>query len=126
VLAAGVPASWLAEPDGVAIRRLATPWGELSYRLARRPAADGGGVRYRLEPSSGEGLAAPPGGLVFTWPLAGAPGGARVDGRPVALDGEGGPGVPAVTVHGVPATVDLLPPAVPAVPAVPARGGEAP
>jgi len=89
------------------VRRLETPWGELFYRLARR---DGGGVRYRLDPDpvpAGEvgrrPLEAPPGGLVFTWPLAGSAGAALVDGRPAEVGEDG-----RVVVRGVPATVDLL------------------
>ena len=112
VLAAGVPESWLERREGIAVRRLATPWGELSYRLERRGAEEGGGVRYRIAaagdrsptPSTGRALVSPPGGLVFTWPLAGAAGEALVDGRPAAVGGDG-----RVVVHDVPATVELLP-----------------
>jgi hypothetical protein len=106
VLGAGVPEGWLAAPEGIAVRRLGTPWGELSYRLARLSSAAGGGVRYRLEapPATGRPLRAPPGGLVFTWPLAGSLGEALVDGRPVEIGADG-----RVVVHGVPTTVDLLP-----------------
>ncbi|HLE85198.1 MAG TPA: coagulation factor 5/8 type domain-containing protein, partial [Thermoanaerobaculia bacterium] len=106
VLAAGVPESWLAAPEGIAVRRLATPWGELSYRLARLGPAEGGGVRFRLETAPGTGrlLEPPPGGLVFTWPLAGTAGAARVDGRPVEVGSDG-----RLIVRGVPATVDFLP-----------------
>jgi hypothetical protein len=125
VLGAGVPAAWLERPEGIAVRHLATPWGELSYRLerlrasARAGAAAGasGGVRYRLERSSGPGarpLEAPPGGLVFTLPGAGgstgggaAPGRvgrALVDGRSVEPGPDG-----RVVVHEVPATVELFP-----------------
>jgi hypothetical protein len=81
VLAAGVPESWLARPEGVAVKGLETPWGSLGYRLER----EGGGVRYRLDPVR----EMPPGGLVLTWPLAGRPGAARADGEPVPL-GAGG------------------------------------
>ncbi len=81
VLAAGIPEAWLARPQGIAIRNLATPWGPLSYRLARR----GNGVRYTLPAET----AVPPGGLILTWPLAGRPGSARADGHslPLAADG---------------------------------------
>jgi hypothetical protein len=40
VLAAGVPSTWLDDP-GVAVDRLPTPWGELSYRLTRSPGNSG-------------------------------------------------------------------------------------
>lgn len=65
VLAAGVPAEWLAD-GGITVERLRTPYGLLSYNLA----ADGprARLRYRLD-----GLP-PPGGLVLGWPTpAGAP-----------------------------------------------------
>jgi hypothetical protein len=109
-----VPESWLARPEGIAIAHLATPWGELGYRLARRGEAEGGGVRYVLEgttpPSREAGvlparpLEVPPGGFVFAWPLAGRAGAALVDGEPVAVGDDG-----RVVVRGVPAIVELLP-----------------
>jgi hypothetical protein len=86
VLAAGVPESWLARPAGVAVGGLATPWGRLGYRLARHA----GGVRYAIP----AGSAVPPGGLVLTWPLAGRPARALVDGHPAALGADG-----TVVVH---------------------------
>jgi len=114
VLAAGVPERWLARPEGIALRRLGTPWGSLTYRLERRAEEAGGGVRYRLGAVPGGGVEAaphfdrplepPPGGLVFTWPLAGPVGGALVDGRPVVVGRDG-----RLVVQGVPATVELLP-----------------
>jgi hypothetical protein len=55
VLAAGVPGAWL--PEGVAVRRLPTPWGLLDYSLK----AAGDGVRLRI----GGGITVPPGGIVF-------------------------------------------------------------
>jgi hypothetical protein len=83
VLAAGVPAEWLARPQGIAVRGLATPWGKLSYTLTRQ----GYGVRYVIA----VGTEIPPGGIVLTWPLPGQP--------------KGGP----VVVRRLPATVDLHP-----------------
>jgi hypothetical protein len=59
VLGAGVPASWLAGGEEVAVRNLRTPHGPLSYSLR----AESGGVRYRIE----GGLAVPPGGIVVRW-----------------------------------------------------------
>jgi hypothetical protein len=106
VLGAGVPESWLDRPEGVAVRRLATPWGELSYRLERRGSSEGGGVRFRLEeaPGTTRPLDTPPGGLVFTWPLSGSAERGVVDSRPSEIGTDG-----RLVVHGVPATVDLLP-----------------
>ncbi len=95
VLAAGVPAGWL-DGDGVGVRGLATHEGSLTYRLERH----GGGVRYRVEP----GLAAPPGGIVFTWPLADRADHAVVDGRPHDLEPDG-----TLRVPRPPREVDLLP-----------------
>ncbi len=57
VLAAGVPAVWIAAPGGVAVRRLPTPWGLLEYSLT----AEENGVRLRV----GAGITVPPGGIVF-------------------------------------------------------------
>ena len=68
VLAAGVPTDWLAGP-GIAVENLRTPYGELSYTLRR----DG----HRLMLTIAGGLTLPPGGLVFRWPYADAPGAAR-------------------------------------------------
>jgi len=80
VLAAGVPAAWLARPQGIAVRKLRTPWGPLSYTLARR----GSGVRYWIA----AGLEIPPGGIVLSWPLLGtAAGGMKVVRRlPAVVD----------------------------------------
>lgn len=80
VLAAGVPAEWLAG-DGVAIERLRTPYGALSYSL-RRDATELTLVVERTDFSA-------PGGLVLTWPLAGEPGRTTIDGRAATWrDGE--------------------------------------
>jgi hypothetical protein len=72
VLAAGLPAHWLAG-EGVEVRNLRTPYGPLSYRLR---------IRDRLELDVRG--AAPPGGFVLPWPLLGAGGVARVNGARVA------------------------------------------
>jgi hypothetical protein len=82
VLAAGVPAAWIS-PSGIAVRRLRTPWGELSYTLKAR----GNGVRYEIA----RGTEIPLGGIVLTWPFAG--------------EAKGAPSV----VRRLPATVDLVP-----------------
>ena len=81
VLGAGIPETWLAQPGGIAVRGLQTPWGPLSYVLKR----NGEGVRYEIA----GGLEIPPGGIVLSWPLV--------------AERKGGP----VVVRQVPATVDL-------------------
>ena len=71
VLAAGVPESWLDE--GVAIDGLRTPYGTIGYALSRD------GSRVVLDVAAGPRV--PPGGFVFTWPFARAPGPTRINGR---------------------------------------------
>jgi hypothetical protein len=83
VLGAGVPAEWLARPQGISVRNLATPWGSLSFTLTQQ----GEGVRYEI--AAGTGI--PPGGIVLTWPLSGRPAG------------------DTTVVRRLPATVDLVP-----------------
>lgn len=58
VLAAGVPAAWLASGP-VGVQGLRTAWGALGYALARH----GGEIELRVTP----GLAEPPGGLWLQW-----------------------------------------------------------
>jgi hypothetical protein len=58
VLAGGIPPSWL-DGSGIAVQRLRTPYGPLSYSLKR----DGAGVVLQVA----DGLRVPPGGLVFVW-----------------------------------------------------------
>jgi F5/8 type C domain len=77
VLGAGLPPSWL-EGGPVGVEGLVTPWGPLTFRM--RVETD------RAFLSIGAG-AAPPGGFAVTWPLAGAPAGAMVNGRPVPVSG---------------------------------------
>ncbi len=72
VLGAGVPAAWLAEPKGLGVWNLATPWGRLSYGLKRQD----GGVQYEIADLA----RIPPGGIVLTWPLEG-----RAAGEPVVV-----------------------------------------
>jgi hypothetical protein len=62
VLAAGVPAAWLASEAGVGVKRLPTHYGVLSYTL-RSEGADA--IRVRL---SGD-VSVPPGGIVIEPPL---------------------------------------------------------
>jgi len=80
VLAAGVPMSWL-EGEGIRFTGLHTPFGRLSYRMRRSG--------HRLLLHVDDGIRLPPGGIVVTWPGSGAPGLARVNGKPAAWhDGE--------------------------------------
>src|SRR3546814_11371409 len=73
VLAAGIPVDWF-EGDGVAIRGLHTPQGELGYSLRR----DGDALVLEVA----GGIDVPAGGLVLPWPYAGEPGSATIDGNP--------------------------------------------
>lgn len=73
VLAAGVPADWLAG-EGIVVEGLRTPHGVLGYSLGRQDRI----LRLRIDAGSH-----PPGGFVFPWPFPGAPGAARIDGKPV-------------------------------------------
>ncbi|HKE15906.1 MAG TPA: discoidin domain-containing protein [Kofleriaceae bacterium] len=72
VLAAGLPPAWLEA--GVAVDRLRTPYGPLSYSISR----SGRRVTMRI---SGR---APPGGIAFPWPWDGEPGPTTVDGAAAA------------------------------------------
>jgi hypothetical protein len=116
VLGGGIPPAWLARPDGIAVRDLATPWGPLSYTLERLPdAAARPGTReelvgYRYSVSGG--LAVPPGGVVLVPPSRQPHQAAAVDGRDVEPAADG-----TVTVRSLPAVVDfygLVPLAEPA------------
>ena len=62
VLAAGLDPAWFVG-RGVAIERLRTPWGVLSYTLRE----EGGKLVLRIP--AGQGM--PPGGLVLPWPYPG-------------------------------------------------------
>src|SRR3546814_8835142 len=73
VLAAGIPVDWF-EGDGVAIRGLHKPQGELGYSLRR----DGDALVLELA----GGIDVPAGGLVLPWTYAGEPGSATIDGNP--------------------------------------------
>ncbi len=81
VLAAGIPATWLAG-GGIGVEHLRTPYGELTYRLREE--------RGRLVLQIGPGLKLPPGGVVLPWPYAGtpptvAPPGARWEGGDLVI-----------------------------------------
>jgi hypothetical protein len=74
VLGAGAPPAWFAGA-GVGVRNLHTPYGALAWsarRLGRQLVVRVGGQ------------ARPPGGYVFAWPFASAPGAARFNGVPLA------------------------------------------
>jgi hypothetical protein len=93
VIAAGVPDAWLGG-DGLAIERLRTPFGALSYSLARRD----GHVRLEV---SGSGFRMPPGGIVFVPPGVARDANARVDGRRERLH-EG-----SLRIRALPAVVEV-------------------
>jgi hypothetical protein len=77
VIAAGIPASWLAGDDAIGVRRMPTHYGVLSYSLGR----DGPNtLRLRL---FGD-LDVPPGGIVVQPPLPAALQSVTADGEPVA------------------------------------------
>jgi hypothetical protein len=91
VLAAGVPRDWLA--SGVAVRRMSTRHGALSYRLQR----DGSTVHLMVE----SGMALPEGGLWFVWPGDDALPRASVDGHDASWSGR------ALRIPSLPAQVRL-------------------
>ena len=74
IIAPGVPEIWLSE--GVSVRGLRTPYGQLSYALRRA------GDELTLE-LDGD---VPPGGFVFPWPLESQPVRADFNGAAIALD----------------------------------------
>lgn len=82
VLAAGVPVEWLAG-RGIAVQRLVTRYGPLSYALR----AEGGYLEVEV---ADEGLRMPPGGLRLPWPYADAPAAPEGDGFDVATPWQGG------------------------------------
>jgi hypothetical protein len=94
VLAAGVPAAWLAGGEPIRVRGLPTWWGPLDYELR----AEG---RRTLRFEIRRGLELPPGGIVLEPPLDGALRSASVNGRAVP------PGGGALTLREVPARVLL-------------------
>jgi hypothetical protein len=76
VLAAGIPPSWF-DAQGVAIERLRTRYGPVSYAARRR----GKDLVFELRSP------APPGGFVIPWPFEGEPGRASIDGKEAAWRG---------------------------------------
>lgn len=81
VLAAGIPAEWLAG-EGIAMTGLQTRHGPIGYRLS----ADARTLRLNLDADAAR---MPAGGYVLAWPLDGEPGPTRVNGRASAwVNGE--------------------------------------
>jgi hypothetical protein len=92
VIAAGLPASWLAPDPGVVVKNLPTPYGRLAYTMA----GDESEIRVRLE----EGIRVPAGGIVVRAPLGGPAGTVLIDGRATAPESNGD-----VIVRALPAEV---------------------
>jgi len=92
LLAEGVPTAWLAG-DGVGLNGLRTPYGPLSYTLARQ------GSRVTLRVDAMPNL--PPGGLIYTWPWPTAPAAASLDGQPVKWQGR------QITITRLPAVLHI-------------------
>ena len=90
VLAAGIPAGWLREGPGVAVRRLRTPHGLLEYTLRNEKR----GLRFTI----GD-LAIPPGGIALRPPLESPPRRVTVNGKSVPFTGE------ELVLHRLPADV---------------------
>ncbi len=91
VIAQGIPEAWLADA-GVAVNRLSTWWGALSYTAARQP----GGVTVSIA----GGLRVPPGGLLVYAPGVGPVSRVTLNGAPMPL----GPGA-SVVVRAVPVRI---------------------
>ena len=93
VLGAGVPLAWVEGGEGLRVRGLVTPYGELDFSMRLRNDS----LTVRIA----DGLAVPPGGIAVVPPqipwVA-----AAIDGEPVALASQG------LVVRRLPATVVLL------------------
>jgi hypothetical protein len=79
VLAAGIPAEWLREGPGIAVRRLRTPHGPLDYTLRKEKR----GLRFSIGR-----LAIPAGGIALRPPLESPPRRVTVNGTTVPFPGE--------------------------------------
>ncbi len=79
VLAAGIPAAWLREGPGVAVRHLRTPHGLLDYTLRNEKR----GLRFTIG-----ALAIPPGGIALRPRSKSPPRRVTVNGKPVPFSGE--------------------------------------
>ncbi|HEY3179917.1 MAG TPA: discoidin domain-containing protein [Casimicrobiaceae bacterium] len=78
VLAAGVPPTWL-DGAGITLKRLRTPYGQLSYSLRKL----NGRVLLHVD----GGMQIPAGGIAFTWSDVDPPGATRINGKPAAWRG---------------------------------------
>lgn len=94
VVGAGIPAAWVVEPPGVAVRDLRTHYGPLSFTMRRT-----GERTVRVEIAAG--LRLPPGGLVVHSPLDQPVRTVTVDGRRATLVGQ------SVVVRRLPAAIVL-------------------
>jgi hypothetical protein len=79
VLAAGIPALWLRQGSGVAVRGLRTPHGLLDYKLRNEKR----GLRFSIA-----GSAMPPGGLALKPPLEAPSRRVTVNGKAVPFSGQ--------------------------------------
>jgi hypothetical protein len=91
VIGAGLPASWIASKEGVAISGLRTPYGALGYRVRR----DNDRVTLHID----NGIA-PPAGFVFASPFETASH-TRINGQPITWDGH------LLTISSAPADVEF-------------------
>ncbi len=96
VLGAGIPEEWLRRREGVGIRNLATPWGDLGYTLQRSGSVYRFTFRAKLEEL-------PAGGIVLVPPAVRPAHRAEVDGQPVPLADDG-----TLVLQRVPGVVDFF------------------
>ena len=82
VLAAGIPARWLAGGAEVGVRGLRTPHGKLTWSMRRE--AKTGALRIRVA----GGITVPPGGFALRAPLSRGPHRATIGGKPARLVGD--------------------------------------
>lgn len=79
ILAAGIPAGWLRQGPGIAVRGLRTPHGSLDYTLRSEKR----GLHFTIGR-----LAVPPGGIALQPPLEAPPRRVMVNGKAVPFSGE--------------------------------------
>jgi hypothetical protein len=92
VIAAGIPANWVREDDGIRIENLSTQYGPLSYSMKAKGKS--------LDVLIGSGLRIPSGGLVVVPPI---------DGKPVSvvLNGTAIPVGREIRLRSLPATLTI-------------------
>ena len=78
LLGAGLPEEWVRAPGGAGVEGLRTIYGPLDLSVA----VSGPEVHARIA-----GVRVPPGGLALSWPLAGEPRAATVNGKPAEIRG---------------------------------------